>query len=439
MRLANNPSIVFTRVCSKLLDLISPNRSKLKSGMPRLNESDDNNLSSIFGSLLTLSLSIVFSLSITSVRGQTVSTPEQGYAQTVLPSISPGLKSQPKINIVLPPSEPICLVNPLPPTVRDLPPKRSIEELIIAALENIDQDLAPDPSLTFVVSGPEIVGSHYLFVRTYTLSGIESQIDIEEKLCIIWDPNPPELGDIPPDCTLPCGSDLPNWPKVQVTDQEWDNVVIIPLSNVIEQACGEKVKRSWTAIDGCGNVSAASQIINLTSQMPILTVPKDTIIHCSEGVPAPDYKVVEGCSKVNVGLKEIISPGIDCNYFLTRVWTAKDDCGQVVRDTQVIQVVDTIAPDIVPIGPMITNVKSGDEIVVDGDINSVLLKEEDLEITDQCCTPECIISNQLITQKLPDGTGGTCTKWKCTATVSDLCGNITEYHYFILHLNADTP
>ncbi|MCB0666892.1 MAG: hypothetical protein KDC80_13750 [Saprospiraceae bacterium] len=406
--------------------------------MPRSNDASDINLSWLFGSLLTLSLSTLFFLSITSLRGQNISNPERGYAQTVLQSMDPGSKGQTKINITLPPSEPICLVNSLPPTVHDLPSKRSREELI-AAMENIGQQMVRDPSLTLVVSGPDIVGSHYLFVRTYTLSGTESQIDIEEKLCIIWDPNPPVLANIPPDCTRSCGADLPDWPQVQGIDLEWDHVVVIPSSNVIELACGEKVKRSWTAIDGCGNISEASQIINLTSQMPILTVPEDTIIHCSEGIPAPDYIMVEGCSKINVGLKEIVSPGIDCNYFLTRVWTAKDACGQVVRDTQVIQVIDTIPPDIIPIGPMIANVKSGDEIVVDGDINSALLKEEDLEIRDQCCTPECIISNQLITQKLPDGTGGTCTKWKCTATVSDLCGNTTEYHYFILHLNTDTP
>ena len=108
-----------------------------------------------------------------------------------------------------------------------------------------------------------------------------------------------------------------------------------------------------TAIDGCGNVSVPSQVIDTwtvdKTAAPVLKGQGSNMVINCPGVPVFTAPTVsDGCSGgstiTNVAM--FTSPGACANsYAVTRTWTATDACGNVSASvSQTITVVDVTAP-----------------------------------------------------------------------------------------------
>ncbi len=118
----------------------------------------------------------------------------------------------------------------------------------------------------------------------------------------------------------------------------------------------------WIASDNCGNTSSFSVVIQVVDTIaPVLTgVPDDITVSCN-AIPATtsalpcgtiaqawsDHIIVlDECECAEVTFEEILIEG-NCNTanLILRIWTGIDNCGNTVRDTQRVSVINDSAPD----------------------------------------------------------------------------------------------
>ncbi len=138
----------------------------------------------------------------------------------------------------------------------------------------------------------------------------------------------------------------------------------------------------WTATDNCGNVSSFSVIIEVVDTIaPVLVgVPDDITVSC-DAIPATasalpcgtiaqtwsDYIIViDECECAEVTFEEIVIEG-NCNTanVILRIWTGTDNCGNTVRDTQRVNVINNSGPDFLWNTDITGNIANGEILEVE--------------------------------------------------------------------------
>src|SRR5204862_4542101 len=111
----------------------------------------------------------------------------------------------------------------------------------------------------------------------------------------------------------------------------------------------------WTAKDGCGNTSTASQTVHVVDTTPpvISDVGPAQTIQCPATPTFSNPTATDACdSKPTLTFADVTTPG-NCAqaYNVTRTWTAKDACGNTSTASQTVHVVDPTPPVISGVGP----------------------------------------------------------------------------------------
>ena len=106
--------------------------------------------------------------------------------------------------------------------------------------------------------------------------------------------------------------------------------------------------RRWMARDLCGNTSTATQTLSVIDDVPpVIHVPSDVSVSC-DAIPAVGTATATDNCTTNPIVAYIgadtINRSCPNTYIIRRMWSATDQCGNVVRDTQRISVKDSIAP-----------------------------------------------------------------------------------------------
>ena len=159
---------------------------------------------------------------------------------------------------------------------------------------------------------------------------------------------------VPMDVTIECNSDsLPAITgEILDTLDNCSSITVDFMDVVMMNGCPsiDTIFRTWIATDACGNSSTGLQtILRTDSEAPTFTVPPDTAIDCSiNPIPANTGEVtdtLDNCSSITLTFNDVISGGI-CPVVSTisRAWTATDECGNSFAGTQIITLIDTIAP-----------------------------------------------------------------------------------------------
>ncbi len=240
----------------------------------------------------------------------------------------------------------ITIVDNIAPTFNGDASDMTVEcNNIPAASEILATDNCGDVILDFNESISD--GCPYTIIRTWTATDLCGNSSELSQVLTVVDNTAPELNGVPADFTTDCADNLPNPANVDASDA-CDTEVIVIFS---EEVNGDTVIRTWTATDACGNTSSASQTITvIDSGLPMLVgVPANITVECGNIPDAANVTATDGCTSATVTFDESIGDG--CPYTITRTWTAADDAGNTVEESQIITVEDTEAP-------VITNVPS---------------------------------------------------------------------------------
>jgi len=266
--------------------------------------------------------------------------------------------------------------------------------------------------------------SSYILYRTWVLTDACGNSSEATWTVYVIDETPPVMTGIPLDAQINCG-EVAELAMVTATDNcsESQEISIALEIEEIPSACGNIIRRIWTATDACLNTSSQEQIITVVdTQAPEFTfVPADGSYNCSGA--ATDNAVataIDNCSDVTViSYDELV--GVGCDGGIRRHWLAIDACGNSTEAIQNISYQDNEAPvfTFVPSSVNIScglTVGAGQTAIAEDNCSEVSVTYEDATVAGGCA-------------------GSIVRTWMAT----DACGNVTTATQIITITDNQAP
>jgi len=213
----------------------------------------------------------------------------------------------------------------------------------------------------------EIPGSkcadNYKIIRTWKAIDECGGITTKQQVITVQDTTKPVFSIAQPKDTLVDCDKVPVWPAVTAADNCSGAVKVTTSEKTVSLSatCAKnyQITRTWSAVDNCGNEVIMQQVITVqdtTKPVFVVKPPADTMVSCN-AIPAPaNYVTVsDNCTATNElkftrSQRREALPGAICtnNYRLIRVWTVTDACGNTDSIRQIVTVMDTTRPVIMP-------------------------------------------------------------------------------------------
>jgi len=233
----------------------------------------------------------------------------------------------------------------------------------------------------------------------------------------------------PPDLTIDCNS--PSDPGVTGKPLANDNCDPTPELTFADEStqlndCERLITRNWTATDACGNSNTCVQRITIADiSPPEISCPDDLTIECSASVDPQSIGFAtasDACSGIlEINFQDEISDSNSCQIAIKRLWTATDICGNAANCIQKITLIDSTAPILTPVNPMIANLENQDTLDMDCS-NLSQLGAEDVVATDNC-DANLIVQFSESTEITDCTIDGVQVVLTCRWTAGDVCGN----------------
>jgi len=191
----------------------------------------------------------------------------------------------------------------------------------------------------------------YVLTRQWTATDACGNTRTTTQRITVTDTQKPNFTDTPANITVQC--DAVPGPATPTATDNCDTAVAITYNGQTQAngACANAytLTRRWTAADNCGNTRSISQRITvLDNGKPVLTVPANTTIACSDPTPPVGTSTAsDGCGgSVTIAYlgQTTVSGACPGNYQIRRSWRATDVCGNSTVATQTIQVSDNGLP-----------------------------------------------------------------------------------------------
>jgi len=151
------------------------------------------------------------------------------------------------------------------------------------------------------------------------------------------------------DTNLGCATMVPP-PMLTATDN--CSVVTSGVSVVVTtNVCDIMMVRSAFAMDACGNMGVATQILTWTAdtEAPVVTLGPDTNLGCNAVVPMPMLTVTDSCTVVTSGVSAVVTTN-GCDVMMVRSAFAMDACGNMGTATQTLTWTEDLLPPVVTLG-----------------------------------------------------------------------------------------
>ncbi|PYE81866.1 gliding motility-associated-like protein [Winogradskyella epiphytica] len=211
-------------------------------------------------------------------------------------------------------------------------------------------DTCGDVTITYADASVEACGNTQIITRTWTVTDACGNSVSDNQTITIQDTTAPIL-NVPADITIECNDDESSANTgIATANDGCGEVVISQSDSIIPGNCGytKTILRTWTATDECGNVTSAEQIITVEDTTPpILTLPNDLYLECSEDTSSANTGLAKGedtCGGVTISEHDDIRESCGNAMTIFRTWTVTDNCGNSVSGTQTITVYDKTAP-----------------------------------------------------------------------------------------------
>jgi gliding motility-associated-like protein len=166
----------------------------------------------------------------------------------------------------------------------------------------------------------------------------------------IQDNTPPTAPTSPANITVKCASEIPEMISLTANDSCSGNITVEGNNSIELGDCEANyiIKRTWTFKDTCNNISSVTQIINVVDNVApvIASLPEPSTISCPNTPVFAQATATDECGlDVNLTFKEIKTEGSCAGFYsINRIWTATDICGNSSEASQIINVVDNVAP-----------------------------------------------------------------------------------------------
>lgn len=339
-------------------------------------------------------------------------------------------------------SQEITFIDATPPVLNGVPADATVECDAVPTPAMVSATDACDPNVLVVfdeIRTDGVCTDSYTLTRTWTATDdCGNEVDSVQVLTVV-DSTSPVFDMIPADVTLSCtdASD-PSAGGMLSPPTATDNcdlMVAITFTDQVDAgACVDNsgITRTWTATDNCGNTTTSVQVISiLDEEAPVITgVPDDLTVEC-DAIPvvATTITATDNCDQMVDIVFETTTVDQVCTdaYTLVRRWIATDNCGNESIDTQLIIVIDTIAP-------VLTGVP-GDSTVQCSEVPDPPVIGTSIVGMDNCDQDVEIIFSQDTINRICADEFTLVRKW----TAIDNCGNMTQDSQLLMLIDTVPP
>lgn len=156
-----------------------------------------------------------------------------------------------------------------------------------------------------------------------------------------------EINGVPDNANIAC-TDLQEPPVITLSHECHDPVIEYD-ETLIGTICEDhKINRKWTVTNSCGQTAVEQYTLTVdVPELAIQGVPEDVTVSCDD-VPEPATPTVDdSCYDINLTFNELIFDSVCDTFTIQRIWTATDECGNVVEESQTITV---LTPELALLG-----------------------------------------------------------------------------------------
>ncbi|WP_434036540.1 HYR-like domain-containing protein [Formosa sp. 4Alg 33] len=268
-----------------------------------------------------------------------------------------------------------------------------------------------------------------IITRTWSFADASGNTTDVSQIITVNDTTAPIVNNAPQDLVVECtdGTDVPPMGPLTATDNcageiSAEGTEVIDDSNPLQTV----ITRTWSFADACGNTTEVSQTITVgDSTAPVVdNAPSDATYACIDDVPelAPLTATDNCVGEITDNGTETINDADTCNVIITRTWMFTDASNNSTTVTQVITVIDDVAP--IATAPADVTVECTD------DIPAMI----DLIATDNC--GDTITSTGVDTVNDIDSCSSIITR---TWSFTDACGNTASVSQIITVADVTAP
>ena len=261
-------------------------------------------------------------------------------------------------------------------------------------------------------------------VRTWSSIDACNNIQTGTQFITIVDQTAPSI-TCPPDLTISCESSILPQVTGQATASDLCGAAFIGYSDQATLNCNGTgiIQRTWSAIDGCSNVSTCMQIITITDLVaPLVSCPPNITLDCAVGIDptvSGQPTISDNCtSAINLEVShtdvELIPLGCNGTGTIERTWQVTDACGNSTSCVQTITITDLLKPTIICPPPATISCESSTSPDFTGAASA----------SDNCTPVGSVVISYTDDESSLFGCNGTGILYRMWSA-TDLCGNVS--------------
>jgi len=185
-------------------------------------------------------------------------------------------------------------------------------------------------------------------IRTYTATDACGNTAQAEQTLIVSDAIAPAFLSFPVSTAVSCDAVVAVEQSFIEYTENCSEVTVTWNEEIVEGDCPNSYTsiRTCTLTDECGNSTSSSYTLTVsdTEGPQILGVPADLTLDCGEAIPNADVFVVDNCTVQPVFTLSETMETIGCTIYMTRRWTAEDECGNLTQEVQIVTYIDQTPP-----------------------------------------------------------------------------------------------
>lgn len=246
----------------------------------------------------------------------------------------------------------ITVVDNVDPVFADVPADVNLEcdAAVPTAAPNATDNCDPMVDIIYEeTTTPGTCSANFTLERKWTATDDCGNSSVAIQLVTFEDTIIPVFTFVPADTLLECDEVVPNTDPLAIDNCD-TSVLIVLVEQITPGACtaNQSILRTWTATDDCGNSTTSSQTLTIVDSTPpaLSSLPADTLLACDAALPDDEPIAMDNCdANPTRTFSELRTDG-NCgdNFTLTRTWTYVDECGNDSSYSQILTLVDTVAP-----------------------------------------------------------------------------------------------